>query len=115
MNKPFRCQGSYHIEEADASSTLITPQRVILANFLGTPFEVQNTSVTSTDDKNFSAELSQIKTEVMALKSFVSEQCLLSKHNTRTLGIDTVVIVVQVRICLNCFCTINNFQERSYF
>ena len=68
INKNLRGQDSYYIVHTDVSDTPKTPDPIIVANPLGTPYVIPNTDA---DNTNFSTELRQIKTDLMALKSVV--------------------------------------------
>ena len=106
MNKTFRSRGLYHIVNTNASDTSNTLEPAIIANSLDTPLAIPNIDDTSTDYTNFSTERWQIKTEVMAQKSFVLEQfLLLIKHNIKPDcgNSQYVVVVVRVGIWLNCY------------
>ena len=68
INKNPRGQDSYYIVHTDVSDTPKTPDPLIVAIPLDTPYVTPNTDA---DNTNFSTELRQIKTDLMALKSVV--------------------------------------------
>ena len=76
-------------------------QNQFFANFLDTLFVIPNTDDISNDNINFPTEPRQIKTDIMALKSFALEESLLIKHNIRPSSRNSqahhITVVVLVR------------------
>ena len=94
VNKSFKGQDSYYIVNNHSTEDILQSQEAIISN---TPSNCSMKQVIEDgvdDTTKFYAELKDIKTEVLALKSFVLESFLIIKQKTKPTS--------EVSQCRNC-------------
>ena len=83
VNKKFKGQDSYYIVNIHLTEDIPQSPDPFISNTPSTPSMTQIIEDAVNDTIKFYAELKEIKTEVMALKSFVLEQFLIIKQKTK--------------------------------
>ena len=84
VNKKFKGQDSYYIENTHSAEDILQSQESFISYTPSTPSMKQVIEDADADTAKFYVELKEIKTEVMALKSFALEQFLIIKPTKPT-------------------------------
>ena len=83
VNKKFKGQDFYYIANTHSTEDVLQSQESYISYTPSTPSMKQVIEDADADTATFYVELKEIKTEVMALKSFALEQFLLIKQKTK--------------------------------
>ena len=94
VSKKFKGQDSYCLVNTHSTEDILQFQEPFISYTPSTPSMKQVIEDTVDDTAKFYAELKEIKTEVMALKSFVLEQFLIIKQKTKPTS--------EASQCINC-------------
>ena len=110
VNKKFKGQDSYCLVNTHSTEDILQFQEPFISYTPSAPSMKQVIEDTVDDTAKFYAELKEIKTEVMALKSFVLEQFLIIKQKTKPTS--------EASQCINCSDNrelINTFLDQTEF